>query len=63
MSVLRLRCGPACNTGPLPQQVANAWHRVVRLSLPDGWLAETGRHDLRSQLAKPTRVHSGVATS
>ncbi|GAA4121025.1 acyl-CoA desaturase [Nocardioides fonticola] len=26
---------------PLPQQVYSAWHRVVRLSLPNGWLETT----------------------
>ena len=29
---------------------ASAWHRVVRLSLPNGWLAETNRRNWRSQL-------------
>jgi fatty acid desaturase len=26
---------------PMPQQVYSAWHKVVRLSLPNGWLATT----------------------
>ena len=26
---------------PLPQQVYSAWHKVVRLSLPNGWLDQT----------------------
>jgi len=29
------------HTAPLPQQVYSAWHKVVRLSLPNGWLATT----------------------
>jgi NADPH-dependent stearoyl-CoA 9-desaturase len=35
---------------PLPQQVASAWHKVLRLSLPNGWLAETNRRTWRSQV-------------
>jgi len=35
---------------PLPQQVASAWHRVVRLSLPNGWLATTTPKNLPQQL-------------
>jgi linoleoyl-CoA desaturase len=35
---------------PLPQQVYSAWHKVVRLSLPNGWLATTNRKNLPSQL-------------
>ena len=30
-------------TRPMPQQVYSAWHKVVRLSLPNGWLATTNR--------------------
>ncbi len=29
------------HTAPFPQQLASAWHRVVRLSLPNGWLETT----------------------
>ena len=35
---------------PLPQQVYSAWHKVVRLSLPNGWLATTNAKNLPSQL-------------
>src|SRR3954470_22345995 len=28
-------------TAPMPQQVYSAWHKVVRLSLPNGWLETT----------------------
>ncbi|MDO9456604.1 acyl-CoA desaturase [Nocardioides sp.] len=34
---------------PLPQQVASAWHRVVRLSLPNGFLATTTPKNLPAQ--------------
>jgi linoleoyl-CoA desaturase len=38
------------NTRPMVRQVASAWHKVVRLSLPNGWLASTNRRNLLSQL-------------
>jgi len=47
--------GLAYNARPLHRQVASAWHKVVRLSLPNGWLAETGRHNLGSQLRRLAR--------
>ncbi len=37
---------------PLVPQVYSAWHKVVRLSLPNGWLEETKLGNLRSQLKK-----------
>ncbi len=50
----------AYNSRPLVKQVASAWHKVVRLSLPNGWLAETNRRNLVPQLrqlmAKPAAV-------
>ncbi len=35
---------------PLVPQVYSAWHKVVRLSFPNGWLATTNRKNLLSQL-------------
>jgi linoleoyl-CoA desaturase len=35
------RYGLTYNARPLPRQVASAWHKVLRLSLPNGWLEET----------------------
>jgi len=35
---------------PMPQQVYSAWHKVVRLSLPNGWLATTSASNLGPQL-------------
>ena len=32
--------GLAYNSRPLPQQVYSAWHKIVRLSLPEGGLRE-----------------------
>ena len=44
---------------PLPQQVGSAWHRVVRLSFPNGWLATTNSKNLPSQL----KLLYGMATA
>jgi NADPH-dependent stearoyl-CoA 9-desaturase len=57
------RYGLTYNARPLPQQVASAWHRVVRLSLPNGWLEETRWSNLGSQLRKLTRKDAGAAPS
>ncbi len=38
------------HTAPMPQQVYSAWHRVVRLSLPNGWLATTKPANATRQL-------------
>jgi NADPH-dependent stearoyl-CoA 9-desaturase len=35
---------------PFPQQVYSAWHKVVRLSFPNGWLETTNAKNLPSQL-------------
>jgi len=40
------------NARPFVKQVASAWHKVVRLSLPNGWLAETNRRNLLPQLKR-----------
>ncbi|MBS45257.1 MAG: acyl-CoA desaturase [Nocardioides sp.] len=42
--------GLTYHAAPLPKQVASAWHRVVRLSLPNGWLETTNAKNLPSQL-------------
>ena len=47
------------HTAPLPQQVYSAWHKIVRLSLPNGWLAETNRGNLGSQLRKLYKMTTG----
>ena len=53
------RYGLTYHTAPLPQQVASAWHKVIRLSLPNGWLAATTRRNLPSQLVKLYRMSTG----
>ncbi len=50
------RYGLSYNARPLPQQVASAWHKVLRLSLPNGWLAETNRRNLVGQLRELARL-------
>jgi fatty acid desaturase len=44
---------------PLPQQVASAWHKVFRLSLPNGWLADTTVRNAPAQLVKLYRMTTG----
>jgi len=39
------------HSAPLVQQVGSAWHKVVRLSLPNGWLATTKPSNLPQQTA------------
>jgi NADPH-dependent stearoyl-CoA 9-desaturase len=56
------RYGLSYNARPLVPQVASAWHRVVRLSLPNGWLEETNRHNVGSQLKKLYRMTRGRTT-
>ncbi len=38
------------HSASMPKQVASAWHRFVRLSFPNGWLATTTKRNLPSQL-------------
>ena len=38
------------NARSMVRQVGSAWHKVLRLSLPNGWLAETNRRNLLPQL-------------
>jgi linoleoyl-CoA desaturase len=44
---------------PLPQQVYSAWHKVVRLSLPNGWLDTTNLRNLPSQVKRLYEMTSG----
>jgi fatty acid desaturase len=44
---------------PLVPQVYSAWHKVVRLSLPNGWLADTTPKNAPKQLAKLYRMTVG----
>jgi linoleoyl-CoA desaturase len=44
---------------PLPQQVYSAWHKVVRLSLPNGWLDATNAGNLPQQLNRLYQMTTG----
>jgi NADPH-dependent stearoyl-CoA 9-desaturase len=44
---------------PLVPQVYSAWHKVVRLSLPNGWLADTTPRNAPKQLAKLYKMTVG----
>jgi linoleoyl-CoA desaturase len=39
------------HSAPLPRQVASAWHKVFRLSLPNGWLAQRTLRNAPRRLA------------
>jgi linoleoyl-CoA desaturase len=39
------------HVAPLPRQVGSAWHKVLRLSLPNGWFRETNLNNAWQQLA------------
>ena len=53
------RYGLNYHTAPLPQQVGSAWHKIIRLSLPNGWLDSTNRKNLPSQLVKLYKATTG----
>jgi NADPH-dependent stearoyl-CoA 9-desaturase len=53
------RYGLNYHSAPLPQQVGSAWHKIIRLSLPNGWLADTTPKNLPSQLAKLWKMTTG----
>ncbi len=43
----------------LPAQVASAWHKVFRLSLPNGWLANTNLTNLPQQVGLLHKLTTG----
>ncbi len=59
MEDLFQRYGLSYNSRPLIPQVASSWHRVVRLSLPNGWLAETTWRNAPQQLRSLARMARG----
>jgi linoleoyl-CoA desaturase len=52
--------GLTYTTGPLPKQVASAWSKVIRLSLPNGY-AEEAKRTLRRRLGRPVTKLVGLA--
>jgi linoleoyl-CoA desaturase len=55
------RYGLRYHSAPLPQQVASAWHKVLRLSLPNGWLEETTVTNVPAQLVTLWKMATGGA--
>jgi fatty acid desaturase len=53
------RYGLQYHSAPLYKQVGSAWHKVIRLSLPNDWLAETRPSNLPSQLGKLWKMSTG----
>jgi fatty acid desaturase len=51
--------GLSYNARPLPQQVYSAWHRIVRLSFPNDWLATTTPRTLPRQLRRLAKMSFG----
>ncbi|MFW3172920.1 fatty acid desaturase family protein [Geodermatophilus sp. CPCC 206100] len=56
------RYGLNYHSAPMPQQVASAWHKIIRLSLPNGWLDKTTLRNLPSQLVKLYKMSTGPRT-
>jgi NADPH-dependent stearoyl-CoA 9-desaturase len=50
------RYGLKYHSAPMVRQVASAWHKVFRLSLPNGWLAETNWRNAPRQLGQLRRL-------
>ena len=48
------------HTASMPAQVYSAWHKVVRLSLPNNWMATTTRANLPSQLKVLWKMSRGT---
>jgi linoleoyl-CoA desaturase len=55
------RYGLTYHSAPLYKQVGSAWHKVIRLSLPNGWLAETTPANAPAQIVKLVRMTTGGA--
>jgi linoleoyl-CoA desaturase len=47
------------HAAPFPKQLASAWHKVVRLSLPNGWLATTNAKNAVPQLKMLYKMTTG----
>jgi NADPH-dependent stearoyl-CoA 9-desaturase len=55
------RYGLRYHSAPMVKQVASAWHKVFRLSLPNGWLAETTMKNSPRQLSRLAKMALGRA--
>ncbi|WP_067439873.1 fatty acid desaturase family protein [Nocardioides jensenii] len=47
------------HSASLPRQVGSAWHKIVRLSLPNGWLEQTNVKNAPKQVALLYKLSSG----
>jgi fatty acid desaturase len=57
------RHGLRYHAAPLVKQVGSAWHKVVRLSLPNDWWRETTARNAPAQLAKLFRSETPAVRS
>ncbi|WP_299951363.1 acyl-CoA desaturase [uncultured Modestobacter sp.] len=55
------RYGLRYHSASLPRQVGSAWHKVIRLSLPNGWLAQTTPANAPAQVVKLYKMTTGGA--
>ena len=55
------RHGLHYHAAPLARQVGSAWHKVLRLSLPNGWLHETRLSNAPAQVGKLFRRPASAA--
>ncbi len=53
------RYGLRYHSASLPRQVGSAWHKVLRLSLPNGWLAQTTPANAPAQVLKLYKMTTG----
>ncbi|WP_138757286.1 fatty acid desaturase family protein [Modestobacter altitudinis] len=53
------RYGLRYHSASLPRQVGSAWHKVLRLSLPNGWLAQTTPANVPAQVVKLYKMTTG----
>jgi linoleoyl-CoA desaturase len=53
------RYGLRYHSASLPRQVGSAWHKVLRLSLPNGWLAQTTPANAPAQIVKLYKMTTG----
>jgi linoleoyl-CoA desaturase len=57
------RHGLNYHAASFPRQLASAWHKVLRLSLPNGWLAGTTPRTLPRQIGQLFRRPDAVASA
>jgi hypothetical protein len=53
------RYGLNYHAASFPKQLDSAWHKVVRLSLPNGWLESTNAKNAPMQLARLYKMTTG----